>query len=143
MSKKIYLASPFFNDEELLDMVKVLGCLRNKKLDVFSPFENQNKSLEFCSKPWRDETFKSDVDHIDWCDIVVAVVKGNYMDSGTAWEIGYAFATKKPVIVVNMRKETVNLMIADSLHAHIDSIEELEKYDFDKLKKIRYENYIW
>lgn len=142
-NKKVYLASPFFNDEELLDMAKVCGCLRNKGLDVFAPYENQNKQLEFCSKEWRNATFKSDIDHIDNADIVVAVVNGNYCDSGTAWEIGYAYATKKPIIVVNLRKEIVNLMISDSLHAYIDSLENLESYDFAELPAMPYINYVW
>ena len=142
-AKRIYLASPFFNDKELLDMVKVLGTLRNKGLNVFSPYENQNKQLEFASDPWREATFNSDVSNIDNADIVVAIANGNYMDSGTAWEIGYAYANKKPIILVNLNKEPVNLMISDSIHAYIDSIEDLEKYDFDKLEKIRYKNYIW
>ncbi|WP_415276447.1 nucleoside 2-deoxyribosyltransferase [Clostridium perfringens] len=142
-AKRIYLASPFFNDNELLDMVKVLGTLRNKGLNVFSPYENQNKQLEFASYPWREATFNSDVSNIDSADIVVAIANGNYMDSGTAWEIGYAYANKKPIILVNLNKEPVNLMISDSIHAYIDSIEALEEYDFNKLKKIRYENYIW
>ena len=141
--KKVYLASPFFNDTQLVDMVRVLGTLRNKKLEVFSPYENQNKDLEFASREWRTKTFNSDVGHIKWCDIVVALVNGNYMDSGTAWEIGYAYAIGKPVIVINLNKEPVNLMISDSLHAYIDSIEDLEKYDFDKLNKIEYEKYVW
>ena len=142
-AKRIYLASPFFNDNELLDMVKVLGTLRNKGLNVFSPYENQNKQLEFASDPWREATFNSDVSNIDSADIVVAIANGNYMDSGTAWEIGYAYANKKPIILVNLNKEPVNLMISDSIHAYIDSIEALEEYDFNKLEKIRYENYIW
>lgn len=141
--KKVYLASPFFNDEQLVDMVKVLGTLRNKNLDVFSPYENQHKDLEFGSKEWRDKTFNSDVDHIKWCDFIVAIVDGNYMDSGTAWEIGYAHAINKPVIVVNLNQKPINLMISDSLHAYIDSIESLEKYDFNDLKKIEYKKYVW
>ena len=124
-------------------MVKVLGTLRNKGLNVFSPYENQNKQLEFASDPWREATFNSDVSNIDSADIVVAIANGNYMDSGTAWEIGYAYANKKPIILVNLNKEPVNLMISDSIHAYIDSIEALEEYDFNKLEKIRYENYIW
>ena len=142
-AKRIYLASPFFNDDELLDMVKVLGTLRNKGLNVFSAYENQNKQLEFASDPWREATFNSDVSNIDNADIVVAIANGNYMDSGTAWEIGYAYANKKPIILVNLNKEPVNLMISDSIHAYIDSIEALEEYDFYKLDKIRYKNYIW
>lgn len=142
--KKIYLASPFFNAEELDRMKIVKSILRKKELEVFAPFEHQNKHLEFGSMEWRKATFKSDVDAIDACDIMVAInCQGNYDDAGTMWEIGYAFAKGIPVILFNNTDKTINLMIADSLHALIKSYDELEKYDFDKLEKIEYTNYVW
>lgn len=142
--KKVYLASPFFDDKEIARMETVKAILRAKGLDVFVPNEHQNPEFEFGSRAWRAATFKSDVAGIDNADIVVAVIcKGNYDDSGTAWEIGYAYATNKPVIVINVTGETINLMIADSLHALITGYEELVQYDFDKLEKIEYKNYVW
>lgn len=142
--KKIYLASPFFSSEEINKMEIVKSILRNKGLEVFAPFENQNKHLEFGSMEWRKATFKSDVDAIDDCDIVVAInTQGNYDDAGTMWEIGYAYATNKPVVLFNNTEKTINLMIADSLHALITSYDELQEYDFDKLEKREYTNYVW
>lgn len=142
--KKIYLASPFFNAEELDRMKIVNSILRKKELEVFAPFEHQNKHLEFGSMEWRKATFKSDVDAIDACDIMVAInCQGNYDDAGTMWEIGYAFAKGIPVILFNNTDKTINLMVADSLHALIKSYDELENYDFDKLEKIEYTNYVW
>ena len=142
--KKIYLASPFINAEELNRMEIVKSILRKKELEVFAPFEHQNKHLEFGSMEWREATFKSDVDAIDACDIMVAInCQGNYDDAGTMWEIGYAFAKGIPVILFNNTDKTINLMIADSLHALIKSYDELEEYDFDKLEKIEYTNYVW
>lgn len=141
--KKIYLASPFFNEKEIKSMETVRDILRQKGLDVFVPSENQS-TKEFGTLEWRKETFESDVNGIDNADVVVAIInQGNYDDSGTAWEIGYAFATKKPVVLVNVTGETINLMIADSLHALITSYEELLAYDFDKLEVKPYMEYVW
>lgn len=142
--KKIYLASPFFNSEEInkLEMVKTI--LRGKGLDVFVPNEHQNPHLEFGSLEWRAATFKSDVDAIDNCDIMVAInCQGNYDDAGTMWEIGYAFAKEIPVVLFNNTGETINLMIADSLHSLLTSYDELQEYDFDKLEKKPYLDYVW
>ena len=142
--KKIYLASPFFNDTELVRMVKVLSCLRNKGHEVFSPYENQNKHLEFGSIEWRKATFEGDVNGIEEADVVVAIVSnGCYSDSGTTWEVGYAYAKGIPVVVVNLSNKELNLMISDSLHAYISSIEELEEYNFDKMEKKPYTDYVW
>lgn len=141
--KKVYLASPFFNETEIEIMEKVKEILINKGLDVFAPFEHQNKHLEFGSKEWRKATYDGDVGGINRADIIVAIIEGNYCDSGTAWEIGNAIAKNKPVVIVNPSKSTVNLMISDSLHAYIDSFDALESYDFEALPKITYDNYVW
>ena len=142
--KKVYLASPFFEDAELERVDKVKEILDSKGLEVFSPKEHQNEHLEFGSIEWRKATFENDVKHIDWCDVVVAIIcKGNYDDSGTAWELGYAYATNKPVVLVNITGETINLMIADSIHALITSYDELREYDFEKMEKKPYLNYVW
>lgn len=142
--KKVYLASPFFDDAELERVDKVKEILDSKGLEVFSPKEHQNEHLEFGSIEWRKATFENDVKHIDWCDVVVAIIcKGNYDDSGTAWELGYAYATNKPVVLVNITGETINLMIADSIHALITSYDELKGYDFEKMEKKPYLNYVW
>ena len=141
---KVYLASPFFDDAELERVDKVKEILDSKGIEVFSPKEHQNEHLEFGSIEWRKATFENDVKHIDWCDVVVAIIcKGNYDDSGTAWELGYAYATNKPVVLVNITGETINLMIADSIHALITSYDELKEYDFEKMEKKPYLNYVW
>lgn len=142
--KKIYLASPFFNSEETNKLEIVKTILRDKGLDVFVPNEHQNPQLEFGSIEWRAATFKSDVDAIDNCDVMVAInCQGNYDDAGTMWEIGYAFAKGIPVVVFNNTGKTINLMIADSLHSLLTSYDELQEYDFDKLEKKPYLDYVW
>ena len=142
--KKIYLASPFFNSEETNKLEIVKTILRDKGLDVFVPNEHQNPQLEFGSLEWRAATFKSDVDAIDNCDVMVAVnCQGNYDDAGTMWEIGYAFAKGIPVVLFNNTGKTINLMIADSLHSLLTSYDELQEYDFDKLEKKPYLDYVW
>lgn len=142
--KKVYLASPFFNDKEVEIMTNVKTILRDKGLNVFVPNEHQNDHLEFGSREWRKATFKSDVDAINESDIMVAInCQGNYDDAGTMWEIGYAYSKNIPVILFNNTEKTINLMIADSLHALITDYDKLKNYNFDKLEKIEYENYVW
>lgn len=137
--KKIYLASPFFNEAELERMKSVLKVLREEKgFEVFAPYELKS-DLEFGSLEWRHETFNTDVDNIKTADVVVAIISnGNYSDSGTAWECGYSYAIGKPVIIVNLTENPVNLMISDSLNAYINSLDELRSYDFESLPKTNY-----
>jgi nucleoside 2-deoxyribosyltransferase len=139
----IYLASPFFCDKEINRVKKMAEILRAKGHEVFVPMEHQNKHLEFGSVAWRKATWQSDVDAIDKADVVYAIVsEGNYSDDGTAWEIGYAYANTKPIVVFNEGGEhPVNLMISDSLTTYLTSWDSLialkDQYAFD-LPSIEY-----
>jgi nucleoside 2-deoxyribosyltransferase len=136
--KRIYLASPFFNQTEVKYVKQVEAILKKLHgLEVFSPMENQMEELEAGTRHWSIETFRNDVKFIDWAEAVVMVYHGNYSDSGTAWEAGYAYGTNKPVIVVHVG-ENSNLMVHEGGHANI-TLEELKDYDFNKLPSQNYE----
>lgn len=130
--KRIYLASPFFNEKEVEYLEQVEKILGKKSLKVFSPMRNPvDKQVQVGSRQWSIETFMNDIKYIKWCEVVVGIYHGNYSDSGTAWELGYAFATDKPVILVHIGGNS-NLMVHEGAHANI-TLEELKDYDFDLL----------
>ena len=65
-------------------------------------------------------------------DIVVAVLDGVDVDSGTAWEIGYAYSREKPIIGIRTDFRTlsdgiVNLMVEMSIVALARDEDELVK----------------
>ena len=63
---------------------------------------------------------------------------GNYSDTGTAWECGYAFAKGKPVILVHVNDEAdSNLMMHCGCHSNI-RLKELGDYDFKTLPIYEY-----
>ncbi|WP_144509315.1 nucleoside 2-deoxyribosyltransferase [Bacillus sp. FJAT-22090] len=130
--KRVYLASPFFNETEVGYLEKVEKILGEKKLQVFSPLRNPiDEQVQVGSRQWSIETFMNDIKHIKWSEIVVGIYHGSYSDSGTAWELGYAYATDKPVILVHVGDNS-NLMVHEGAHANI-TLEELEEYNFDQL----------
>ncbi|MFC7394594.1 nucleoside 2-deoxyribosyltransferase [Scopulibacillus cellulosilyticus] len=130
--KRVYLASPFFNKKEITYLEQVEEILEEKGLQVFSPFRNPiDKQVEVGSRQWSIETFMKDIKYIKWAEAVVGIYHGNYSDSGTAWEFGYAFAVGKPVILIHVG-ENSNLMVHEGAHANI-RLEELKGYDFDQL----------
>ena len=134
---KVYVASPFFKVRETNVLEEVEKILEGKGLTLFKPRENQFDELEAGSNPWSLATFNNDKKFIDWADIVVAVYFGNYSDSGTAWEIGYAYGTQKPVVVVHVG-EASNLMVHEGSHANV-TLEELKDYDFKTMPSKQYE----
>lgn len=130
--KRVYLASPFFNDKEVEYLERVEKILEEKSLKVFSPMRNPvDEQVQVGSRQWSIETFMNDIKYIKWSEIIVGIYHGNYSDSGTAWELGYAYATDKPVILVHIG-ENSNLMVHEGAHANI-TLEELKDYDFDRL----------
>lgn len=130
---KIYLASPFFDDNENHHVENMEKILRKMGHTVFSPRENQLDHLEFGSRAWRTDVFRNDINHIQWADIVFAINKGFYDDTGTAMEIGYAYALGKPILVYNPTSEKLNLMVTDSLHAYFTNFSDILNYDFNTL----------
>lgn len=134
---KIYLASPFFNNEELENVKKAEKILMSRGFDVFSPRLNEVRNEENINNPaWSKETFTNDKKFIDWADVVVMLYYGGYSDSGTAWECGYAFGTNTPVLVVHLGEDS-NLMIHEGCHSNI-SMDELGSYDFKKMPDLPY-----
>lgn len=141
MSKlKIYLASPFFNEYELQTVARAEDILFSRGFDVFSPRLHEVRTPVEDKALWSKETFLSDRRYIDWADVVVMLYHGNYSDSGTAWEAGYACGVGKPVAVVHVGRGECgsNLMIHESGCTNI-TLDELSAYDFEGLPFKPYE----
>lgn len=129
---KIYLAGPFFNDEELKNVETAEKILMSRGFDVFSPRLNEVRTDENTKQSWwSKETFMNDKKFIDWADVVVMLYYGGYSDSGTAWECGYAYGTNTPVIVVHLGEDS-NLMVHEGCHSNI-TLSDLENYDFNMM----------
>lgn len=90
---KLYFAGPLFSTSERTWNAEVCAALRGAGHEVFLPQEKE---------PGKDAAgiFETDVAGIDWAEGLVAIVDGPDPDAGTAWEIGYAFGMKKPIILV-------------------------------------------
>lgn len=90
---KLYFAGPLFTTPERTWNAEVASALRAAGHEVFLPQEKE---------PGKDGPgiFAADVGGIDWADGLVAIMDGPDPDSGTAWEVGYAFGTRKPVVLV-------------------------------------------
>ena len=90
---KLYFAGPLFTTAERTWNAEVTAALRAAGHEVFLPQEQE---------PGRDSAgiFATDVGGIDWADGLVAIMDGPDPDSGTGWEVGYAFGMKKWIVLV-------------------------------------------
>jgi len=119
---RIYFAGPLFSAAERDWNVALASALRAAGHEVFLPQEQE---------PGKDAAgiFATDVGGIDWADGLVAIMDGADPDSGTCWEVGYAYG-KKPVVLVrtDMRRNQgsggsgYNPMLTESATIRIDAI---------------------
>ena len=128
---KVYLASPFFSEKELEAVREAEEILEQRGFTVVSPRKYQIVEEKQGSSAWSKAVFMADRSYIDWADVVVMLYHGQYSDSGTEWECGYAFATHPPVLVVHLGRDS-NLMVHEGSHANL-TMEELKTYDFDRM----------
>ena len=88
--KKIYLAGPFFTLAQRWLIAEALDKLAEFGNEVFSPFHEIGLGSA-------EQVVAKDIAAIEWADVVVAMLDG--LDPGTLFEIGYAKALGKHVVV--------------------------------------------
>lgn len=153
MSQRIYLAGPFFSDAQNKRLAEVAEQLANNETVgyVYEPVKHQQAdivakygSLENAmpTREWQDATYRADVQAIQQANAIVAVLdydfeSGNLVpDPGTIYEIGYAQAIGKPVILIqatDVKDDPLNLMLTQytAYFDHQDiANKRLASYDF-------------
>lgn len=93
---KLYLAGPLFTYGERWQNYNLAIELRAFGYECFLP---QDTEENLRTEPSAEAIFNSDVAGVDWCDVVVACMDGADPDSGTCWELGYAYAKNKAAIL--------------------------------------------
>ncbi len=141
--KWIYLAGPLFTAAERRFNEELALYIEQAGFAVYLP----QKECKDVAKP--QDIFHTCIKGLDnaWC--VVAVLEGADADSGTCFEMGYAYAKGIPVIGVrtDFRKSAddgfVNLMLSKSVQTlcvvnslEITSIEEIAKRLKDEINKL-------
>jgi nucleoside 2-deoxyribosyltransferase/predicted secreted protein len=125
---RLYLAAPLFSAAERHYNQYLAELLRNNFFDVYLPQDTGDDS------PTRDrnaheDIFEKHLAALASTDVLVAVIDGADADSGTAWEIGYAFAKGIPVVSIRTdfrmagHHEHVNLMLEQSsviIHSDVE-----------------------
>lgn len=103
----VYLAGPFFSLAQLWLVEEARARLLDMGLKVFSPVHDVGHGPA-------NEVVQKDLDAIHECDLMLAI--GDGLDAGTIYEIGYARALKKPVImyVENESEEDQKMMAGSS-----------------------------
>lgn len=126
---QIYLAAPLFSEAERTFNASVASTLKEHLFDVHLPQEAGDDSGTRGTRE-QERLFDVNREALEKSDFIVAIIDGADADSGTAWEMGYAFARKKPVIALRTdfrrvgHHEHVNLMLEQSAKV-VGSVEEV------------------
>ena len=124
---KAYVAGPLFDEGERWWIEKVEQLVADAGFETFLPHRDNPPKDEFNVR----QIFENDKRGVDECDVVVASLNGVITDDGTAWELGYAYATGKYLIGLHtdwrnrFDDQVVNLMLECSLHKLVRSFDEL------------------
>lgn len=89
-TRQVYLAGPFFDLMQLWMVEQARDHLSSMGLRVFSPYHDIGLGAA-------DDVVEKDLIAIRESDVVFAIVDG--LDPGTIYEVGYARAIGKPVVV--------------------------------------------
>ncbi|HOB17754.1 MAG TPA: nucleoside 2-deoxyribosyltransferase [Candidatus Methanoculleus thermohydrogenotrophicum] len=116
---RIYLAAPLFSEAEQTYNLALHDLLERHLFDVYLPQEVGDTSHTRCREQ-HAAIFTQHLRALRDADVVVAVIDGADADSGTSWEMGYAYALKKRVVALRTdfrlagHHERVNLMLEES-----------------------------
>jgi len=129
MVHKIYLSGPLFSQGEIAWGERVKRFLEDRleNVEIIWPHE----IVPCQASP--QQIFLANLQALNECDIMVAMLDGSSVDDGTAWEIGYFFMQGKKILGIrtDFRRagETdnsrVNLMIECSCQGIASGLEEL------------------
>lgn len=114
---RVFIAAPLFSEAEREFNRKIDELLRSSGFETVLP----QRDIGDARTEGHLRVFEKDLAAIDGSDVVVAILDGPDVDSGTAFEIGYAFARGKPVIGLKTDRrifapdEEVNNMILQAV----------------------------
>jgi nucleoside 2-deoxyribosyltransferase len=128
---RAYIAGPLFNEGERWWNAEIDSRVRKLGFETYIP---QRDGVKLENKGDVIKIFDSDKSALIQADLVVANLDGMDVDSGTAWEIGFAEGLGKHCVGVytdwrlHFKFQTVNLMIQCSIDKVVLSLDELETY---------------
>lgn len=142
-----YIASPFFNSEQLALVEKIEDTFERANAPFFSPRKIGVLKPNSGTKD-RDAILKGNIDALTGASCVLAVF--DYLlpayqsvqlssdrqpsmplfipDSGVVWESAFAFANQIPVVGFVVKAPQLNVMISQTLRGVVTSLVELSQF---------------
>ena len=88
----VYIAGPLFDDHERNYLESIAEIFETRGYKTFLPHRDAGVVSDQYTEDEKKKIFTTDLNALKQADIIVALLTGRDVDSGTAAEIGYAFA---------------------------------------------------
>ena len=128
--KKVYIAGPLFDDHERDYLEKIATSLEAIGYQTFLPHRDAGLVEGEFTEIKKSEIFDIDMNALNDADIVVALLTGRDVDSGTAAEVGIAYTQGKRLIGINANNiKVINNFVwglFDYGNSIINGVEDLE-----------------
>ena len=135
--KQAYIAGPLFDDHEREYLVKIAEIVESFGFNTFLPHRDAGLVTGDFTHEKKVKVFDVDMEYLEPADLVIALLTGRDVDSGTAAEIGYAYKASKKLIGVNANNiKPINNFVWGIFNYGKDIVE-----DLDQLKKVLSEKY--
>lgn len=108
--KKIYYAAGWFTPQQEEEHTRIYNCIKND-FDVFNP-KLESLVTPGATDDFMTQTLLGNIRGIEEADLVLVIY--DYKDTGTIWEAGHAYASKKPILYYaeTLGEKKFNLMLA-------------------------------
>ena len=128
----VYIAGPLFDDHERSYLESISTIFEERGYETFLPHRDAGVVKGEYTTDIKDQIFITDIEALNKASIVVALLTGRDVDSGTAAEIGYAFAKEKTIIGIDANNvKFLNIFVRGLLGRGeniLNSLEDLERY---------------
>ncbi len=126
---KAYIAGALYRDADRTVIEQVAELCTDVGIETFVPHVDAGIASDEMSDDLLSEIMKKDMQGLNVAELVIAVLAGPDVDSGTAWAMGYAVAQGKPVIgVIDDVRLAASLNPTIALASElVDSLDELRE----------------
>ena len=138
----VYVAASFAYEDrektnkrksEIEDVVSKINLKTNFYLPHQLKIEN---AWDISLEEWSRKVFEEDLKALNESDLVIFISYGKENNSGSVWEVGYAYAKQIPIVMIKMTNGAESLMITNSVRAIIQR-EDISTYDFTTLPEYK------
>ena len=138
---KIYIAGSFATEQDRTTLEHMIALVRfkNPNAEIFVPMEHKIDGAWRMSNPaWAKEVFKTDRVAMEDSTCVIATYTGHRSTTGTAWELGYAYATGLPITLYIpewAKDRDFSMMVLNSASSWMVEDGEIHPITFDWLNQ--------